>query len=165
MFFRWRGPKYTGITCAEGTATQGCDRSADSGAGMAGRSKPPHMKAFRLGKLSRNAFLVLASYPHTRRSTTQECASRQMACGRGRSGPSRIRNSDNRSSKRPVFRFSKWRWIASREALPGRSGNRAINSNRGNCCRWWEHPLRKTILACWTRRQVRVTRQTCVQSS
>jgi hypothetical protein len=30
-----------GDTYAEGTATQGCDRSADIGAGMAGRREPP----------------------------------------------------------------------------------------------------------------------------
>jgi hypothetical protein len=32
---------YTDLIWAEGTATQGCDRSADSAAGMAGRRKPP----------------------------------------------------------------------------------------------------------------------------
>src|SRR5579863_9214346 len=32
---------YTNKTWAEGTATQGCDRSADPAAGMAGRRKPP----------------------------------------------------------------------------------------------------------------------------
>jgi len=32
---------YTDLTWAEGTATQGCDRSADSAAGMAGRRQPP----------------------------------------------------------------------------------------------------------------------------
>jgi hypothetical protein len=32
---------YTDLTWAEGTATQGCDRSADSAAGMAGRLTPP----------------------------------------------------------------------------------------------------------------------------
>ena len=36
----WRA--YTGLTWAEGTATQGCDRSADSGAGIMGRRKPPY---------------------------------------------------------------------------------------------------------------------------
>ncbi len=32
---------YTNDTYAEGTAPQGCDRSADVGAGMAGRFIPP----------------------------------------------------------------------------------------------------------------------------
>jgi len=35
---RWA---YTNLTWAEDTATQGCDRSADSAAGMMGRCKPP----------------------------------------------------------------------------------------------------------------------------
>ena len=39
---RWsRG--YTDSTWAEGTATQGCDRSADPGAGMTGRVSRPAM--------------------------------------------------------------------------------------------------------------------------
>ena len=33
---------YTGFTWAEGTATQGCDRSADSAAGIMGWRKPPY---------------------------------------------------------------------------------------------------------------------------
>jgi hypothetical protein len=37
---------YTGHTWAEDTATQGCDQSADPGAGMAGRRKPPLMHPF-----------------------------------------------------------------------------------------------------------------------
>src|SRR5260370_31128971 len=36
---------YSGRTCAEGTATQGCDRSADKVAGMAGRRKTPPVPA------------------------------------------------------------------------------------------------------------------------
>jgi len=32
---------YTDLTWAEGTAPQGCDRSADPAAGMAGRREPP----------------------------------------------------------------------------------------------------------------------------
>ncbi len=36
---------YSGRTCAEGTATQGCDRSADKVAGMAGRRKSPSVTA------------------------------------------------------------------------------------------------------------------------
>jgi len=39
--FSARDSVYTDITWAEGTATQGCDRSADSAAGMAGRREPP----------------------------------------------------------------------------------------------------------------------------
>src|SRR5580658_1417202 len=35
---------YTDLTWAEDTATQGCDRSADPAAGMAGRRQPPQGK-------------------------------------------------------------------------------------------------------------------------
>ena len=47
-FFHEVSPKgvYTGETWAEDTATQGCDRSADSAAGMAGRRKPPCLATF-----------------------------------------------------------------------------------------------------------------------
>ena len=37
---------YIDVTGAEGTATQGCDRSADPAAGMAGRRQPPLKRAF-----------------------------------------------------------------------------------------------------------------------
>jgi len=37
---------YTDFTWAEGTAPQGCDQSADSAAGMAGRREPPFEQAF-----------------------------------------------------------------------------------------------------------------------
>src|SRR5712691_7163278 len=41
-FFRDPGRRvYTSDTWAEDTATQGCDQSADPGAGMAGRRRPP----------------------------------------------------------------------------------------------------------------------------
>ncbi len=41
-FFRETARRvYTGLTWAEDTATQGCDRRADSAVGMAGRRKPP----------------------------------------------------------------------------------------------------------------------------
>jgi hypothetical protein len=36
-----RRATYTNFTWAEDTATQGCDRSADPAAGMAGRREPP----------------------------------------------------------------------------------------------------------------------------
>ena len=39
-------PVYTGLTWAEDMATQGCDRSADSAAGMAGRREPPYNNPF-----------------------------------------------------------------------------------------------------------------------
>ena len=47
FFFRGANPLYKGssvytdLTWAEGTATQGCDRSTDPAAGMAGRRQPP----------------------------------------------------------------------------------------------------------------------------
>jgi hypothetical protein len=40
------GRVYTKLTWAEGTATQGCDRSDDPAAGMAGRRKPPFLATF-----------------------------------------------------------------------------------------------------------------------
>src|SRR5271156_6204812 len=44
-FFRFNAPRgYNGETWAEGTATQGCDRSADSAAGMMRRRKPPRQQ-------------------------------------------------------------------------------------------------------------------------
>ena len=36
---------YTDLTWAEGTAPQGCDRSADPAAGMTGRRQPPLKRA------------------------------------------------------------------------------------------------------------------------
>src|SRR6266851_9392054 len=46
-FFRDPGRRvYTSDTWAEDTATQGCDRSADPGAGMAGRRRPPLIHPF-----------------------------------------------------------------------------------------------------------------------
>ena len=43
-FSECAGLVYTGLTWAEDRATQGCDRSADPAAGMAGRRQPPYRK-------------------------------------------------------------------------------------------------------------------------